>query len=65
MKNGMYNGMGHAMNYGHKGVSGSYDMPMKKGSHYGKSAGGKNPLKGKSMERGPSDPTPSHKGYAK
>lgn len=25
---------------------------------------GKSPLKGKKMARGPSDPTPSHKGHA-
>lgn len=43
--------------YGHKGMAGAY------GGKGGKKAGGRNPLKGKKMARGPKDVTPSLKGY--
>jgi hypothetical protein len=56
---------------GHKGMAGAYGMTGGKASYALKGSGGgkastgggpRNPLKGRSMERGPKDPAGSHRG---
>ena len=62
--------MKYGSHYGHKGTSGAYGMTGGKASYSAKKGGGKastgggprNPLKGRSMPRGPKDLTPSHTG---
>ena len=47
--------------YGHKGTSGAYGSPKSGGTKIAP----KRVYGGKKMARGPRDPRPSHKGYAK
>ena len=62
--------MKYGSHYGHKGTSGAYGMTGGKASYALKGSAGKestgggprNPLKGRSMPRGPKDPVGSHRG---
>ena len=62
--------MKYGSEYGHKGMAGAYGMKAGKASYSAKggSSGGstgggpRNPLKGRSMPRGPKDPAGSHRG---